>query len=164
MSAAAIALHFAGFFTYALKDIGGYFYLIVFAFMFLSVIVQSRIARGRGSSRRYMAPSDAADRRAFFKYVNTPILIFTILVGFYVVVNSLLTISYLEGGNPAVIDGSYYLVSHGDIIRQIDFDYFQKSLLVENRQITSLSMLISLGCSTYCSFHAREASAKNAAK
>lgn len=53
-----------------------------------------------------------------------------------------LIISFIESGSPREIDGLYYLISHGDIIKEISYQEYKIISLIMNQGFNSIVILV----------------------
>ena len=101
----------------------------------------------------------------FFKLSseNAPILLGGIFFPLmpYILMNFFLSIALLEGGNPEVVNGSYFLVQKGTVVREVDYAGYNQLLSYQMRLFTGHWVIIGWG-SLLCAKLIRAAQNKGA--
>ncbi|MDP5460471.1 hypothetical protein [Alishewanella sp. SMS8] len=94
----------------------------------------------------FLAKRVISSSEEFFKLggENAPILLgglfFPVMP--YILMNFFLCIALLEGGNPKIINGAYFLVQKGTVIREVDYAGYNQLLSYQLRLFTGHWVLI----------------------
>jgi len=94
----------------------------------------------------FLAKRVISSSEEFFKLgsENAPILLgglfFPVMP--YILMNFFLCIALLEGGNPKIINGVYFLVQKGTVIREVDYAGYNQLLSYQLRLFTGHWVLI----------------------
>lgn len=70
------------------------------------------------------------------------ILLISSYVIFTIFILISLGVSFFESGSPRKIDGLYYLISHGDIIREISYQEYKTISIINNQSFNSFAILV----------------------
>ncbi len=79
----------------------------------------------------------------------------------YIIMNFFLCMALLEGGNPEIVNGAYFLVQKGTVIREVDYAGYNQLLSYQLRLFTGHWVIIGWG-SLLCAKLIRSAQYKNA--
>ena len=79
----------------------------------------------------------------------------------YILMNFFLSMALLEGGNPEIVNGSYFLVQKGTVIREVDYAGYNQLLSYQLRLFTGHWVIIGWG-SLLCAKLIRTAQYKDA--
>lgn len=114
--------------------------LMLFLIIYLSLInFKNRI--GREKIKEHFLNSQIFNLKS--KYIKLcRIFLISSYIIFAIFIFTSLIISFIEAGSPREIDGLYYLISHGDIIKEISYQEYKIISLIMNQGFNSIVILV----------------------
>lgn len=126
---AACFLHFIGYFTYAIGKLSFLIYMPTLFLFFLFVL---------------SVKSKQMDADDFLSNCNKLLFFIGILLAFYVIANFAVSGAALQDGSGIQMGHQYFLEDKGKILKEINFEQYQRLCFADYRLFTGHAMIFSI--------------------